>query len=89
MGCILCTASLLFFYCLMDAIDREFYVHLEFFDFTAYSYVAGGILLLVFNILGFFVAVDLSICYDVPNLYDLRVWYAAEVAPVLGYEISH
>ena len=83
-GCILCLAALLYFYCLKNAIDRDAYVHPEFFRFASYSYVAGFVLTVVFLILALFVAIDLSLCCDLPWLDDLLTWHAATVAPVLG-----
>ena len=81
-GCILCLDALLFFiFCLKNAIDRDTYVHSEFFKFASYSYAAGTV---VFLILALFVPIDLSVSCDLPWFDDLLTWHAATVAPVLG-----
>jgi hypothetical protein len=85
-GSIFMFVGALFFFFLRDTIDNDTYIQRDFFEFRTYTYAATGILLLGFFISFFFVTLDLSLCYHIPYINDLRDWYAAEIAALMDYQ---
>ena len=83
-----CLAATILIFCTKWAIDVDVYVQEEYSQLSKYLYLTVALLFLVMTIFTFSLVLDMSVFYKIRLLNDLRDWYIAELACLLGYTIE-